>query len=164
LLAKCVGEVGAIGEHRLMQPKPISESAQVDAFRSMKPPWRSRPARFELQLVTTHLVKALKTASTANDQNKVAFTIQELLAVLDRTVSEGSSNPKKLKNEQSIEGDGVSLTNSKGKPNMSSWLTGKLTEATVLEIVEPFWSTEFHEVSLNGVISFVFAALVFSKS
>jgi hypothetical protein len=148
LLAKCFGEVGAISEHRLGQPKPVLDSTLGDgSFRTMKPPWRSRPARFELQLVTTHLVKALKTASTAADQNKVAFTIQELLAVLDRTASVASSHPKKGKKGKSVGNDDMSPMRSKIKHNMSSWLTGKLTEANVLEIVEPFWSTEFHEVS-----------------
>jgi hypothetical protein len=151
LLAKCFGEVGAISEHRLGQPKPALDSTQGDgSFRSMKPPWRSRPARFELQLVTMHLVKALKTASTATDQNKVAFTIQELLAVLDRTASEASSHPKKGKNGKTVEKDDKSLLNTRVKLSMSSWLTGKLTEANVLEIVEPFWSTEFHEVSRSS--------------
>ena len=128
----------------------------------MKPPWRSRPIRVELQLVTSHLVVALKAASTASDQHKIAFTIQELLAILDKTASEGDSQvikeTSRKRNAKKINATDASDCPTKQK--MSNWLVSKLVEANVFEIIEPFWFTEFHEVRFH----FVRVGNVFSLS
>lgn len=151
LLAKCFGEVGAISEHRLEELKPaIDSGAGEGIFCSTKPPWRSRPTRYELQLVTTHLVIALKAAATASDQHKIAYTIQELLSNLDKSANESGDHSTKEKSE-SRKTTGEKLSSSAdpaSKRRMSIWLSSKLSEADVLEIVEPFWFTEFHEVIL----------------
>jgi hypothetical protein len=148
LLATCFGEVGAIGEHRLEELKPVDSSAGEDTLRSTKPPWRSRPARYELQLVTTHLVVALRAAATSNDQHKIAFTIQELLSLLDKSVNESvaNSNADSTENHSRNNRNGDSRAGPSCKPEMNKWLAAKLSEAKVLDIVEPFWFTEFHEV------------------
>jgi len=128
LLAECLGEVGAIDERRLEDtngPTPRKGTAE----QSSAPPWRSGRSWYEFQLVSKHLVGALKAASTSADQNKVGYCIQQLLVLLN-TPDEGSSN---------LEGDVVS------SHPMKESLRSKLSDEKVLEIVESFWNAEFKE-------------------
>jgi hypothetical protein len=146
LLAACLGEVGAIGEHRLgsiRMSKALQTSDSLDqsanAWRLSQPPWKSQLARYELQLVKRHLCVALKAAPSSADQFKIAFAIQQLLQLLDRSSQEGRSGAGG--NERDA-GDG------QRSAEMGSWLKGQLVDAGVFETVEPFWSSEFNEVSI----------------
>lgn len=138
-LAKCLGEVGAISELKIGDLKigVALDSASVDSPNSMykwrleQPPWQSRAAKYELQLVTKHLVIALRSAPSSADQHKIAFTIQQLLVLLDRSARQ---------DEDGHVEDGAPNTSA-----MSKWLRNKLIESNVLEVVEPFWFSEFHE-------------------
>ena len=132
LLAMCLGEVGAIGAHQLEERK--SSSPWHEKLGSG--PWHSRADRYVLTLVTRQSVAALKAAPTSNDQHKIAFMIQQLLALLDRAASAGHSSKRSAP------------TTTDGKQEMSSWLSSRLSSAGVLEVVEPFWWTEFCEVSV----------------
>lgn len=98
-------------------------------WRTSNPPWRSGRLRYEVKLVTTHLVQGLKAAPTSSDQNKIAFCIQQLLVLLDASVREAGASE---------------LSDERGE--MSNWLRSQLTDAGVIEVVEPFWVSEFHEV------------------
>ena len=138
LLGACIGEVGAIGEHRLgpiRMSKALRTSDSLDqsanTWRLTQPPWRSQLARYELQLVKKHLVVALKAAPSSTDQFKVAFAIQQLLQLLDQS-SQKSGEAGHAGKERATE--------------MGSWLKSQLVEAGVYETVEPFWSSEFSEV------------------
>ena len=132
LLASCIGEVGAISIHYLEERD--SSSQKCDARK--RAPWHSRADRYGLQLVTNELVAALKAAPSANDQHKIAFSIQQILVLLDRAATEGEATSTK------------SLSKSEEKHAMTEWLRSNLFDAGVLEVVEPFWTTEFCEVSL----------------
>jgi hypothetical protein len=161
LLAQCFGEVGAISEHRLEELKPAVDFASGEGVYNLtKPPWRSRPARYELQLVTTHLVIALKAAATASDQHKIAFTIQELLSNLDNSANEGSALPAIEIPEGSkvAPGKANDLAGPVNRKTMSDWLAARLREVNVYEIVEPYWFTEFHEVILLCTCFFKFSS------
>lgn len=127
LLATCIGEVGAIAVDRLEE-----RSDKICVVKMEHGPWKSRAARHQLKLVTEQLVTALKAAHSSADQHKIMFTIQQVLALLDKTAckSKTSDNPT-----------------SSGKREMSDWLSAQLSDAGVLDIVEPFWWTEFCEVS-----------------
>lgn len=140
LLATCFGEVGAISAHRLEDLRPVDCVYGENVLESTEPPWNSQPARYALHLVTHQLVVALKVAETANDQHKIAFTIQQLLDVLDKFGYEGDGAVEKPHNN--MPHDGAT------KPKMSSWLSSKLSEAKVFKLIEPFWFTEFHEVTI----------------
>jgi serine/threonine-protein kinase ATR len=136
-LAECLGEVGAIDINLLhddMTVDPMrSESVDnSDLWRRVNPPWRSIRARYELQLVTNHLVQGLKAAPSSGDQHKIGFCIQQLLVHLDKSIREPQSNERPV------------LSNG-DRDTMSDWLKSQLTEAGVMDIVEPFWHTEFHE-------------------
>lgn len=129
LLAICIGEVGAIGVHHLEErtcSSRISEKLQ-------RGPWRSRVEAYEFQLLTDHLVAALKAAPSPLDQHKVAYTIQEVLVML---------------NEASMQdmGFGSVVDQPTGKNEMCPSLSTRLLNAGVLDIIEPFWTTEFREV------------------
>ena len=134
-LATCLGEIGAIGEHRLddisLFRSQGNGSTSMYEWRLDQPPWQSRAAKYELQLVTKYLVVALKAAPSHDEQLKIAYTIQQLLQLLDASVREDNSTESA--NQQS---------NSK-KREMSKWLLDRLVEADAYEAVEPFWSSEF---------------------
>jgi len=127
LVGSCLGEIGAVGAH-LLQDR-ASQSKEEPHRR--QPPWHSRADRHQLYLVTDPLVAALKSATSSVDQHKIGYSMQQLLALLDRSAIEGGSQPETIH---------------EGKPSMSKWLTAKLSEAGVIDVVEPFWSTEFREV------------------
>ena len=141
LLAKCLGETGAIAEHRLGEIKMSTAAGDegVDSesssyrWRLLQSPWQSREAKYELQLVTKHLVSALRAAPSSAEQHKIAFTIQQLLEILDKKAFQKTESTAETKF-----GKGK-------KKEMSKWLTDKLCEAGVYEVVEPFWLSEFSE-------------------
>lgn len=152
LLAQCLGEVGAISELKMGDLKigVAIDSESVDSPSSMyqwrldQPPWQSRAAKYELQLVTRHLVVALRSAPSSADQHKIAFTIQQLLVLLDRSARQAENGDV----EEGARNTSV----------MSKWLKSKLVESNVLEVVEPFWFSEFHEkVSICKHLRFCFS-------
>jgi len=158
LLATCFGEVGAVGSHRLEEAQITSST--VDSFqRSSDPPWRSTPHGYELKLIATHLVVGLKAAPTSSDQHKIAFSIQQLLALLNEAAKEGrlpgpssvvkQTASKRLSSSSRSNFDKFNrATDLITKPPMERALLDKLVSTKVLDIVEPFWFSEFHEVSI----------------
>lgn len=148
LLASCLGEAGAIGANRLgeMKMKPLKAEPAGDdssSWRLKQAPWQSRPVRYELKVVTTHLVVALKAAPSSADQNKIAFAIQQLLELLDEHAKMSSRSDSKYSSA------GQSLTKSP-RLEMSEWLREQLSEAGVIETIEPFWGSQFTEVSFTS--------------
>ena len=134
-LATCLGEIGAIGENRLddmsLFRSKRNESVSMYQWRLDHPPWQSRAAKYELQLVTKCLVVALKAAPSSGEQIKISFTIQQLLELLDESVKVDEN---------------TNSTNDQAKPQkgeMSKWLLDRLIESKVYDSVEPFWSSEF---------------------
>lgn len=128
LVGSCLGEIGAISPHRLEDLNPVDGSAE-GMHNSIKPPWTLTLAEYELLLLSKHLPVALRAAATANDQNLIGFTIQELFSIIDVSPNEGKARQRQQENST--------------KQPMSTWLVGKLQEANVFDIVEPFWLTEF---------------------
>ena len=143
ILAMCLGEVGAIGAHKLEERKSSSPWHK----KLGGGPWHSRPDRFVLTLVTRQSVAALKAAPTSGAQHKIAFMIQQLLALLDRAAIASRSSKRPSRHTEPTSPD--------DKKEMSSWLSSKLASAGVLEVVEPFWWTEFHEVSISSSCLFL---------
>lgn len=139
LLGACLGEIGAIDGHRLgtismsdvlVASDPLA--SKDSGWRLSRPPWKSEQNRYELQLVTHHLVVAMKAAPTSSDQHKIAFSIQQMLQLLDN-----SAQKKKASTEED--------QTSANAQEMSTWLKGQLSQAGVLDVVEPFWSSKFGE-------------------
>jgi hypothetical protein len=143
LLATCWGELGAIDVHRLgemrMSGSLRAEETNDDgrSWRLLQAPWQSRPTRYELKVVTKHLVVALKAAPTSSDQHRIAFTIQQILELLDESV--------KMSNRSNADASAKPLEKS-SRNQMSDWLREKLSKAEVLETVEPYWFSMFNEV------------------
>jgi hypothetical protein len=109
-------------------------------WRLKQAPWQSRPVRYELKVVTNHLVIALKAAPSSADQNKIAFAIQQILELLDAHAKMSSRSDSKFSN----------ASNSQAKTpqtDMSDWLREQLSDAGVIETIEPFWGSQFKEVS-----------------
>lgn len=133
-LAESIGEVGALDVHILddnvtiERKRPETTLENLQSWRANNPPWRSRRARYELQLVTNHLVHGLKAAPTSGDQHKIAFCMQQLLVLLDHSAR------------------GAATTTPMDGGEMSDWLKSQLSQAGVLDIVEPFWFSDFHEM------------------
>jgi hypothetical protein len=150
LLATCWGELGAIDVHRLgemrMSGSLRAEQTNDDgrSWRLSQAPWQSRPTRYELKVVTKHLVVALKAAPTSSDQHRIAFTIQQILELLDESV--------KMSNRS--DADGSAKLEKSSRNQMSDWLREKLSKAGVLEIVEPYWFSMFNEVREQPSLSF----------
>lgn len=153
LLGTCLGEVGAIDVNRLGNIATVDYRAK-DSSRSNRdahfwqlsqPPWQSRPARYELQLVTKHLVIGLKGAPTSSDQHKIAFTIQQMLANLDQSAKlSGGDTANVVHIDCDATETGAKDAVEKGA--MTQWLREKLEKADVLEVVEPYWSSRYKEV------------------
>lgn len=142
LLATCLGEVGAISAHFLGETKlnPLQSELTGDdssLWRLKQAPWQSRPVRYELKVVTNHLVIALKAATSSGDQHKIAFAIQQLLVLLDDHAK--VSNRSESNYGQSLD--------KPARSQMSEWLREQLSESGVIETLEPFWCSEFNEVS-----------------
>ena len=145
LLATCLGEVGAIGPNRLGEMKVDlnhSESSGNDSilWRLKQAPWQSRPVRYELKVVTNHLVVALKAAPSSADQNKIAFAIQQLLELLDEHAKMSSRTDSRFVGS-------VKSSSKSSQTKMSDWLREQLSESGVIETIEPFWGSQFKEVS-----------------
>ena len=126
LLASCLGEIGAIAEYRLNDTVLSHGSEDYSGndshlWRLKKPPWKVQPNIYGLQLVTSELVWALRAAPSSSDQHKIGYAIQQLLVLLQGVASKDHSMDKRLSDE--------------------------LANAGVLEIVLPFWQSEFHEQS-----------------
>jgi hypothetical protein len=136
-LATCLGEIGAIGEHRLEDVSLFKssgdESLALYRWRLDKPPWQARATKYELQLVSKLLVTALKAARSSEEQHRIAFAIQQLLVLLDTA---GRQNEKESIAKEAQTGK---------KREMSKWLLNQLVEAKVYDTVEPFWLSEFKE-------------------
>ena len=129
VIARCLGEVGAIDPNRLGKEinssHNLSNSAWSDdsgEWRLMNPPWKTQITVYQLRLVTGHLVSGLKSAPTTLDQYKISFAIQELLKILDKGLGGKNQN------------------------EMTPLLKEKLKEADVINIVEPFWTTNYKQV------------------
>ena len=143
-LATCIGEVGAISETILGELK-ISGSTGDEAidsptssfkWRLEQPPWQSQPVKYELQLVTRHLVVALKAAPSTTDQHKIAFAIQQLLHLLNSFGGENGQADSPIKDR-------------KGK--MTKWLKENLEQSGQYELVEPYFSSDFKEKVRNSM-------------
>ena len=139
LLGTCLGEVGAIDGNRLgtismsdvlVASDPLASNDS--GWRLSQAPWKSQPARYELQLVTRHLVVAMKAAPTSGDQHKIAFAIQQMLQLLDNSAQEKQSSAKQAQTSTPAQ-------------EMSSWLKDQLSQAGVIDAVEPFWNSKFGE-------------------
>lgn len=148
-IARCLGEIGAIDPNRLGKEITGSqfhtENDDSDDWRLTQPPWKSNVTRYQLRLVTRHLVSGLKSASTVIDQHKIAFAIQELLKRLDTnstlsSKTEGDNAPK------TASGDVLETRNRE----MGPWLKDKLDEANVRCLVEPFWTTNYHQQDISA--------------
>lgn len=146
LLATCLGEVGAINANRF---DDIETHYRSHARHTTDPPWHSAPHQFQLQLITSYLVVALKAAHATSDQHKIAFTIQQLLDLLNDAGNEGllsiDDDPQRWSSSKSI----ISTSPNNDilqKPKMNETLIRRLSEAQVLDVVEPFWISDFHEV------------------
>lgn len=145
LLATCLGEVGAIGANRLGEMRMDPHRAETTGddsslWRLKQAPWQSSAVRYELKVVTTHLVVALKAAPSSGDQHKIAFAIQQLLELLDEHAKMSNrSDSSSLNVGQALDRP--------ARGQMSDWLREQLSDAGVVEIIEPYWSSNFIEVS-----------------
>jgi hypothetical protein len=130
LVAKALGEVGAIAEGRLygrgQKPTVGKEYNLSEAWRLSHPPWKTQLVDYQALLLTNHLVAALKAAPTTPDHHKVAFTIQEFLSM----AKQGNESACKNQTRQS---------------SIPDWLCEKLEVAGILHIIEPFIDSEFRE-------------------
>ncbi len=155
LLATCLGEVGAIAPNRLGETRADfnrAESSGNDSslWRLKQAPWQSRPVRYELKVVTNHLVVALKAAPSSADQNKIAFAIQQLLELLDEHAKMSSRSDSKFSAS-------IKSSTKSSQTKMSDWLREQLSDAGVIETIEPFWGSQFKEVSARKRIVLFFA-------
>jgi hypothetical protein len=155
LLATCFGEVGAINANLLEETKATNET---HSRKPAIPPWYSAPYLLGLQLVTTHLVAALKAAPSSSDQHKIAFAIQQLLAILNEAGKSGmiAGNQNKAPSRISRHSPKFIVGNT-NKPKMDESLIHILDDAGVIDVVEPFWFSEFHEVSVR-IFAYAFAS------
>ena len=137
LLAECFGEVGAINSSTNGLDDLNREfTTKDDKYRS-RPPWLYHPPH--LHLISSHLVIELKASQTSSDQHKIAFAIQQLLSQMNElqqtNVDLGAS--KEI----------PSLSPAGRRVQMEPALVNRLSKDGVLDIVEPFWYSEFQEVS-----------------
>lgn len=159
LLATCFGEVGAINANLFEETKPSN-----DNYYRTVPPWHSTPYKYGLQMVTGHLVTALKSAPSSNDQFKIAFSIQQLLALLNEAAKAGlllSSNTDLVQNNVPSEISERRLSSNSNhvdsnKTRMDDSLIRILVNARAYDVVEPFWFSEFHEVRISRVAVSIF--------
>ena len=100
-----------------------------------------------LHLVTHQLVMSLKGAKDNMGQHKVAFTIQELLKLLDESAAKLNASSKP---QQAASSDARSSSSggSGRQREMGGWLSGKLEEAGVREVLEPYWKTQYRQKEL----------------
>lgn len=138
LVAKALGEVGAIADHRIESRSPSQISGKESdtgyySWRLSRPPWKSDVTEYQLALLTNHLVAALKAAPSSTDHHKIAFTIQETLGLAHVPFKTGETKAD----------DGVETASD--SPGIPRKLRSKLKAAGVLQIVEPFSTTQFCE-------------------
>ena len=138
-MAACIGEVGAISETLLGELQiggSIGDEA-VDSplssyrWRLEQPPWQSQSVKYELLIVTRHLAAALKAAASATDQHKIAFSIQQLLFLLNSSARE-SDGP-------------VDPPSADRKESMTKWLKDQLEQSGEYDLLEPYFGAEFKE-------------------
>lgn len=160
-LATCLGEMGALCETKLGELKVgtsmgeggIDSPSSSYTWRLEQAPWNSISVLYQLELVRKHLAVALNAASSSTDQNKIAFSIQQLLKLLDnygcRKESSNKSNPGP---NQAIK-------------SMSAWLKEKLEKNGVFDAVEPYFLSEFKEkVSVSCLLLFFTSYSLTSRS
>lgn len=141
LLAACLGEIGAIGPNKVADLnfdwKPPSTSTYITK------PWEAvlTPG---FDIVKTHLVNALKAARSTIDQHKIAFAIQQILAILNIEMSDSSI----VKDVSTDYKAALTATKANRQP-MTSALSEKLRDAKVFEVIEPFYHSEFSEVCID---------------
>ena len=139
VIASCLGEIGAIDPNRLgneinsSQVASESQGTHDNEWRLSQPPWKSPVTRYQLRLVTRHLVTCLKSSPTTLDQHKISFAIQELLKLLDSS--------SKFECGKNLDGEALGPS----KNPMTPWLKERLNEADVMNIVEPFWTTNYKQ-------------------
>mmetsp|Transcript_10899 Transcript_10899/g.30148 ORF Transcript_10899/g.30148 Transcript_10899/m.30148 type:complete len:3004 (+) Transcript_10899:116-9127(+) len=142
LVACCLGEVGAVGEHKLndtiISAREDYTGEQFHLWRLEKAPWNTAPEEYQLHLVTKNLVQALRGATSSSDQHKVGYSIQQLLVLLQqvRQKRDGGNTVAAAKAKDSEKGP------------MDPWLVKALAKEGVQQDVEPFWTTEFHETEV----------------
>ena len=149
-LATLAGELGAVDPNRLHLSDSRNDSC-VNSYdtqliggrlRLSQPFSKSEICQYGLQLITSHLVPALKSAPTTHDQHKIAFAIQESLEFLNSTANLDAQGT----NTDVLASTAGNNKGSSNKGNMSAWLQDALNKSGVLEIVEPFWSTSYKQV------------------
>ena len=139
-LATCIGEVGAINENRLgelrigtsMGDEAIDSPKSTYKWRLDQPPWHSQAVKYELQLVTRHLVVALKAAPSSTEQHKIAFAIQQILHLLNAFGKQSEPNQ-------------TDLPPADAKDTMTKWLRDNLKSYGVYDLIEPYFHSEFKE-------------------
>ena len=152
MLSVCLGELGAVdpcflsGDISTITKTAGATSDNVLEMNDMHhlwrlnhPPWKSHEHEYELILVSNHLVVALKAAPTTQDQHKVAFAIQEIMSslelfsrtnLLDENIQSSKDEPRQ-------------------KKEISKWLRNQLSEANVLEVIEPFAFTNYKQQNFS---------------
>ena len=145
MLATCFGEVGAISANLLEETKATNET---HSRKTITPPWYAAPHLLGLQLVTTHLVAALKSATLSSDQHKIAFAVQQILALLNEAGKSGiiAGTREEAPSQHLLQATSF-IAGSTNKPKMHESLVHILVDAGVIDVIEPFWFSEFHEVS-----------------
>jgi tetratricopeptide (TPR) repeat protein len=140
LLATCIGEIGAIGPNKLadMDADWGASNGQGSGMRRSKP-WDSVDSP-GFEILTTHLVAALKSAPSAIDQHKVAFAIQQLMAILNLEMED---TPEAC--TESSKYQKVMAASGSNRASMNIALAKKLSDKGVYDVVEPFYLSEFQE-------------------
>ena len=81
MLAICLGEIGGVDPSFVGTDDMFEEANDPSKawLRNRGVPWKSKSVRYyyQLQLITSHFVAALRAAPTPTDQHKIAFAIQE---------------------------------------------------------------------------------------
>jgi hypothetical protein len=152
-VARCFGEIGAISANRFDDSAVDSHQTNGTSRSRLDPPWYSTPRDQYLLVLTNHLVPALTAGTKALDQNKIAFAIQQVLSLLNIATKSDTERRRKAgvqsrkrnsSAQQSGRADSEDSTN-----EMDSVLVDSLVSAQIFDVVEPFWSSKFREVSLN---------------
>jgi hypothetical protein len=150
LLASCIGEIGAIGPNKLADlDADWGASIGRASGRCKTKPWESEESP-GFEIVCTHLVVALKAAPSAIDQHKIAFAIQQLMAILNLEMENDS--PKN--STETSDYKNAMATSGAHRPPMNSALEKKLRDKGVYDVVEPFYHSEFTEVRVANFVIF----------
>jgi len=140
LLSKCFGEITAIDPRRLgtvatatdktTKNKALNSSQDCRSWQLSRPPWQSSVSEYALRLLTKRLVVALKVATNSSEQHYAAYTIQQILVIVNDTCQREEKE-----------------NSSKQEGKMSPWLNKQLKSANVLDVIEPYWESKFNEKS-----------------